>query len=165
MVMNKTSKARKQRGSRTHGWGKHHRGAGNRGGRGNAGGGKKAMVKKPSNPHKFGKYGFVPQNSGAAAVIINLGQLDQTVHTLIAEGKATESSGTFTVDLGKLGYDKLLATGKVTKKFKITIPTASVRAVEKVQAAGGEVITSNATPAPAQKESVEEEPAAEIEQE
>jgi len=59
----KRKKVTKQRGSKTHGWGamKKHRGAGNRGGRGMAGTGKRGDAKKPSiqkNKKYFGKYGF-----------------------------------------------------------------------------------------------------------
>ena len=44
MVFKSRSKVQKQRGKRTHGWGhgKKHRGAGNRGGRGKAGLGKRS---------------------------------------------------------------------------------------------------------------------------
>ena len=50
MTVNKRKKNSRQRGSHTHGWGamKKHRGAGNRGGRGAAGSGKRADSKKPS---------------------------------------------------------------------------------------------------------------------
>ena len=60
----KKKKLVKQRGSKTHGWGskKKHRGAGNRGGKGNAGSGKRADQKKPSfwksKDWKYGIYGF-----------------------------------------------------------------------------------------------------------
>ena len=39
-----------------------------------------------------------------------------------------------------MGFQKLLSQGKVTKKFKINADMASASAVEKVKAAGGEVI-------------------------
>ena len=50
MTVNRRKKVVKQRGSHTHGWGskKKHRGAGNRGGRGMAGSGKRADQRKPS---------------------------------------------------------------------------------------------------------------------
>ena len=40
----------------------------------------------------------------------------------------------------EMGYDKLLGTGVPSQAYKITISAASAKAVEKVEAAGGEVI-------------------------
>jgi len=66
MSINKRTKRSRQRGSHTHGWGakKKHRGAGNRGGRGMAGTGKRADQKKPTimnlyGNEYFGKRGFL----------------------------------------------------------------------------------------------------------
>ena len=63
MTVNKRTKSSRDRGSKTHGCGsmKKRRGAGNRGGRGMAGTGKRADQNKPSiwkNKKYFGKYGF-----------------------------------------------------------------------------------------------------------
>ena len=60
-------------------------------------------------------------------VSINLYQVCQ-----MAEGDS--------IDLGELGYDKLLGSGRIEKALKITVASASSRAIEKVQAAGGSVI-------------------------
>jgi len=46
----------------------------------------------------------------------------------------------FSVDLDKLGFNKLLSRGKVTNKYKIKVPYASKKAIEKVKSNGGEVI-------------------------
>ena len=68
MVVNKRKKNTRMRGNTTHGWGsmKKRRGAGNRGGRGNAGTGKRADQKKPTilklyGNSYFGKHGFKNQ--------------------------------------------------------------------------------------------------------
>ena len=53
--------------------------------------------------------------------------------------KTTQGNGVFVIELRKVGYNKLLSSGKVTKKLKITVPIASPKAVEKVQQAGGTV--------------------------
>ena len=64
MVVRKRKKNSRQHGSTTHGWGamKKHRGAGNRGGRGLAGTGKRADQMKPLHwkERYFGKLGFRP---------------------------------------------------------------------------------------------------------
>ena len=46
----------------------------------------------------------------------------------------------YAIDAVKLGYNKVLGTGKVKNKFKITTPSCSKGAEEKVKAAGGEII-------------------------
>jgi large subunit ribosomal protein L15 len=43
------------------------------------------------------------------------------------------------VNLGELGYDKLLGKGKMNRGMNITVAKASARAVSKVEAAGGTV--------------------------
>lgn len=63
MVVLRKKKVKKQRGSRTHGWGspKKHRGSGSKGGKGNAGSGKKGqqmMSKLINEGYKMGERGF-----------------------------------------------------------------------------------------------------------
>tara|TARA_Y100000310_G_scaffold328777_1_gene397457 strand:- start:220 stop:642 length:423 start_codon:yes stop_codon:yes gene_type:complete len=129
-------KNKKQRGYSSHGWGhkKKHRGAGSRGGKGNAGSGKRADTKKPTiiNLHgtvDLAKRGFVRPNLKKIETI-GLRDLD-----LIIERKNLNE-----IDLNKIGYSKLLGTGKLSKAVKITVKMASAKAIEKVKSAGGEVI-------------------------
>ena len=139
MAFHKRKKVGRLRGSRTHGWGRLHRGSGNKGGAGNAGSGKKADAKKPSYwAREFGKHGFVSRRKEDAAVI-NLRDVEQQLKKWVAEKLAVMTSETYTFDLGKIGYAKLLSTGTVSKKLNITVPAASASAVEKVKAAGGTV--------------------------
>lgn len=130
----KVRKHRKNRGSKTCGWGskKTHRGAGGRGGRGMAGAGKRAkhkkigILKEFGNAY-FGKKGFRrPQKVLEFSKIINVGDLN------FKEGK---------VDLTKLGYTKLLGKGSINKKYEITIKSFSKSAKEKIEKAGGKIIT------------------------
>tara|TARA_B100001094_G_C17594162_1_gene513382 strand:- start:189 stop:482 length:294 start_codon:yes stop_codon:yes gene_type:complete len=44
-----------------------------------------------------------------------------------------------TINLGEMGIDKLLGSGRVTRALHITVEHASARAVEKIEAAGGSV--------------------------
>ena len=44
-----------------------------------------------------------------------------------------------TIDLGEIGVDKLLGSGRVSRALHITVEHASARAVEKIEAAGGSV--------------------------
>lgn len=150
----KRKKVTRQRAGKTHGWGskKKHRGAGNRGGRGNAGSGKRADQKKPAfwnaaKPQKagqkrgqeyFGKYGF-GMNKRSNAKTITLRVLAQSLPKWAAEKKVSVSGGVYTVDLGPLGYTKILGTGSFDVKAKVLVKAATPGAIEKITAAGGNV--------------------------
>ena len=43
------------------------------------------------------------------------------------------------IDLGKLGYDKLIGSGSITKKVDIAVEKATDGAMESVKEAGGSV--------------------------
>lgn len=141
----KIRKVRKYRGSKTHGGGamKKRRGAGHRGGRGMAGSGKRADQKKPSilaeyGNKYFGKHGF-KRPFAKKVKVINLSSINSRIDSMVRKGLAKFGSGTYIIELDKLGYDKLLGSGNVTKKFKIKVNHASSKAIERVKAAGGEV--------------------------
>ena len=115
----------------THGRGKKGgRGAGLRGGRGNAGLMKhKHMYMTKYMPDHFGRHGFKrPQSIVKKDKTINVGQLEE-----LFPGKNN-------IDLGKEGYDKLLGGGNLNSKIKIKVDGASGKAVEKVNKKGGEII-------------------------
>lgn len=144
MVVNKRKKNSRHRGSKTHGWGekKKHRGSGHRGGVGHAGSGKKADCKKPmfwKDPHYFGKFGFVKPT--IIVRDINLRSLETSLKAFLAQKLVEEKDGAYVIDLGKIGYDKLLSKGPVTKKWQIICRHASETAKKKVAEAGGTVTT------------------------
>ncbi|MBI2175885.1 50S ribosomal protein L15 [Candidatus Woesearchaeota archaeon] len=146
MTVNRRKKDVKFRGSHTHGWGskKKHRGSGNRGGKGNAGTGKRADQNKPSIWHEqyFGKHGFT--HKGAVRhKSVNIEFLDQNIEKLVKSGVAKQQNGAFAVNIADLGFGKLLGKGRVTRKMAITAGYASSRAVDAVREAGGEVIVAN----------------------
>jgi large subunit ribosomal protein L15 len=154
MVLKKRKKNSRQRGSVTHGWGsmKKHRGAGHRGGRGNAGTGKRGDAKKPSiwkNKKYFGKYGFKKKNIIHKVKAVNIAYFEEKLNNLLSNKLIEERSGVYIIDVEKLGFNKVLGYGKLTKKFKITSPLFSKSAVEKIHAAGGEAVQlkREATPA------------------
>jgi large subunit ribosomal protein L15 len=138
-------KTQKFRGSRTHGRGKKSgRGAGKHGGKGNAGLHKHRYIEMLKfMPDHFGRHGFKrPQCSVVSKFTINVSDIERNLAKWVAEGKVKDEKGLFTVDLVALNYDKLLGTGPVTKKLRITVPEASQKALEKVKAAGGEVVVT-----------------------
>ncbi len=130
------------RGSRTHGRGKKHgRGAGGRGGTGNAGLHKhkfKTLVKYM--PDHFGRHGFTRHAMMHETRVINLEELVKRVPELEAQGHVKRASGGVEVDLTAAGIGKLLGGGRVSSAFKITVAAASEQARAKVQEAGGQVL-------------------------
>jgi large subunit ribosomal protein L15 len=139
-------KTEKHRGSRTHGRGKKAgRGAGKRGGRGNAGLHKhKYMSVIKYDPGHFGRYGFKrPKlHYEKKFKIINVGQLEERLDNFLNEGYAKKKGDKTVVDLSSAGIDKLLGSGKLNKALQIKVNYASERAKSKVKEAGGEILLS-----------------------
>ncbi len=147
MTVNRRKKNVRQRGNTTHGWGsmKKRRGAGNRGGRGMAGSGKRADQKKISilkqyGHSYFGNRGFFKHNKNVIKAV-NVSKIEEKLPFLLEKKLAKEDSkGGIILNLKDWGFNKLIGSGKVTKKFIITVDSASERAVEKIKKVGGEVI-------------------------
>jgi large subunit ribosomal protein L15 len=141
-MIRKTRKIRKLRGSRTIGGGssKKRRGAGHRGGRGMAGGHKHMwswMVKY--DPDHYGKSGFKrPQKTIYKFKPVNLDFLDEKLDELVAKGLAREEKGKIVVDVTKIGYNKVLGKGRITRPVVIKSPKFSESATRKIEEAGGE---------------------------
>lgn len=138
MVVRSVKKVGKYRAHTTHGGGhrKKRRGAGSRGGRGNAGSGKRAGHKRQGKV--LGRKGFLPR--GRVTVNsrgINIGQVCRESEAWIKKGKATREGDVVAVDLGKLGFSTLLGMGKASCALKVCGVRASVKAREKLEAAGG----------------------------
>lgn len=115
----------------THGRGKKAgRGAGLKGGKGNAGGLKHRfvwMMKK--DPNHFGRHGFKRHASiSNKPSVINVGVLEE------------KFPDTSEINLTEQGFGKLLGGGTVTTGLTITVSEASSKAVEKIEAQGGKVI-------------------------
>ena len=129
-------------GSRTRGRGhKKGRGAGLRGGRGNAGCHKTKRIMYERVGRVWGAHGFKrPQSVVSANNSINLKTIEENSESWITEGIATKKGKVVSVDLTEMGYDKLLGTGSTTQSYKLTISAASAKALEKIEAAGGEIL-------------------------
>jgi large subunit ribosomal protein L15 len=131
-------KTSKHRGSRTHGRGKKAgRGKGKRGGRGMAGTHKHRYTTiLKTNRHYFGMHGFkrAPCLSKAKVTvnIRDLEKLESGDHVNVLKDKVR-------VDLNAMGIDKILGTGRPTRKYEVTVSSASKRAVEKIEEKGGKV--------------------------
>jgi large subunit ribosomal protein L15 len=136
----KLRKIRKRRGSRTQGYGKvgQHRKTGSHGNR------KVGRHKHlwsyviRYEPDYFSKKGFTsPKSLKQETKVINVGKLDEIAEKVSGE----KEEGKIVVDLEKLGYTKLLGTGKVTKALSVKIPSYSKSAAEKIKEAGGQVLS------------------------
>ncbi len=131
----KLRKIRKTRGSRTQGYGRigQHRDSGSKGNR-KVGRHKHLWSKVvTTEPDYFGKHGFhSPQALHKVEKTINLQKLDQLANGL-------------EINLTELGYTKLLGSGKITKPLNIQVGSFSKSAQEKVAAAGGKILTSQAS--------------------
>ena len=121
-------KITRQRGRRWHGWGakKKHRGKGSRGGKGYGGSSKhKRSYIYAYEPEHFGYKGFHSLKKKGKA--INVGNL--------------EKFGKLELDLNELGYTKLLSKGNVSSPLVVKVAKFSQRAKEKIEKAGGKIIS------------------------
>jgi large subunit ribosomal protein L15 len=145
-MAHKNRKVHSKRGQRTSGWGgaQKHRGAGSRGGRGNAGTGKHKQIKMLIEGKRFGKVGFKRHASlKKNHITINVGVIDRNIEAWAADGTAKNNSGVYVLDVTALGYDKVLGSGKLTHKIEITSETFSKSAIEKIEGAGGSALATN----------------------
>jgi large subunit ribosomal protein L15 len=134
-------KSRRQRGTRFCGWGQigQHRASGSRGGVGNAGKHKHFFMRtNKEEPDHFGHEQFHALRKSDVSRWVNFRDLNQ----LLRYSKSGED-GKAVLDLGELGYEKLLGSGRVEAVFTIKVKRASKSAKDKITEAGGEVLTLN----------------------
>jgi large subunit ribosomal protein L15 len=138
-----SNKKKRQRGSRTHGGGSHknRRGAGHRGGRGDAGRDKHEMHNHPP----LGKSGFKrPEKVQEEVLTVDIQELDEDIHLYVAEDVAEEANDRYIVDARDVvdgGHDadvvKVLGNGQVRNQLEITADAFSEGAREKINDADG----------------------------
>jgi large subunit ribosomal protein L15 len=139
----------KKRASRTYGRGKKAgRGAGKRGGRGNAGLHKhKYITTVKYDPKHFGRYGFkrpkLPYEKRPKA--INVSQVEERLNSFLKSGFASQKKDIIEVDLQSAGIQKLLGSGNIKMALQIKVESATQRAISKVEEAGGSVISQEDT--------------------
>jgi large subunit ribosomal protein L15 len=137
----KLRKIRKTRGSRTQGYGRigQHRDHGSRGYR-KAGRHKQLWSYVTTyEPDYFGKHGFTsPQSLRRQENAINITKLTE----LSSKITVANEQGKPIIDLTSLGFTKLLGTGKITKPLVVKVQACSKSAAEKIQKAGGEILTA-----------------------
>ena len=141
MVVRK--KGKRRRGERTyHGSHKKWRGGGSRGGRGQAGGHKhKYSYIVKYEPEHFGKRGF----KRPAAVLgklkaINLDDLNRLLPQLLEQKAAEKVEDKIKVNLPKIGYEKILGSGKISLPLIVEAKAFSKQAIKKIEDAGGKAV-------------------------
>jgi large subunit ribosomal protein L15 len=136
----KLRKTRKNRGSRTQGYGRvgQHRDTGSKGRR-KAGRHKHLWSYVTTyEPEYFGKHGFTsPKSLKQKQNTINIARLDE-----ISAKFSTEKEGKPYIDLTSLGYSKLLGTGQTSKALIVNVSSCSKSAAEKIKKAGGQILTA-----------------------
>jgi len=137
----KLRKTRKNRGSRTQGYGRvgQHRDTGSKGHR-KAGRHKHLWSYVTTyEPDYFGKHGFTsPKSLKHKQNTINIAKLDE-----ISTKHSTEKNGKLHINLTSLGYTKLLGTGQTIKPLVVDVPSCSKSAAEKIEKAGGQVLIAS----------------------
>lgn len=94
----------------------------------------------------YGKHGFHrPPACQTETSALNVGELDEMAPYLVEAGVASEKDGAVSIDLGELGFDKLLGDGRVSRKYAIRIAAASASARAKVEEQGGQIISETKT--------------------
>jgi large subunit ribosomal protein L15 len=132
-------KSRRQRGSRYCGWGQigQHRQSGSRGGVGQAGKHKHFWIRTViEEPNHFGH----PQTKSLNTISekwANIKDLD-----FLYSKYVHDNSEHAILDLTNLGINKLLGGGAIKTKMTVKVEQISHRAVEKIQAIGGRVISN-----------------------
>ncbi|MBN2202582.1 MAG: uL15 family ribosomal protein [Candidatus Aenigmarchaeota archaeon] len=136
MVVRRNKKIRKQRATRTCGYGstKKHRGKGSRGGRGKAGLHKQKKTWMVVNdPNHYGKKGFIINDEAKNVVMsVTVRELDVIARNM----KKTE------INVSELGFDKVISKGKLTQPLTITVSKITAKAKQKIEESGGKVIES-----------------------
>jgi large subunit ribosomal protein L15 len=139
----KLRKTRKRRGSRTVGWGQvgQHRKHSQKGGR-KVGRHKHLwtyVIKY--EPDYFGNKGFTSSRSLKRKVnTINVGELDELISKLAIEKQLETMDNKAFLNLDKLGYTKLLATGRIEQPVLVKVAEHSENAAKKIEEAGGQIL-------------------------
>ncbi|HEX4919982.1 MAG TPA: uL15m family ribosomal protein, partial [Candidatus Bathyarchaeia archaeon] len=66
------------------------------------------------------------------------------------EGRAKQSGSKFEINLGDMGFTKLLGNGRIRHPVRVVVAECSEKAANKISQAGGEVVLPSATD-PAEK--------------
>jgi large subunit ribosomal protein L15 len=113
-----------------------------RGGKGKAGGRKHNWIRTVKyQPDRYKKVGFKPPSAlEPVPEVINVGELSDLAVRIFGANETAAGGEGLELDLNSLGYDKLLGRGRIDLPLSVRIMEFSSRALEKIKAAGGEVL-------------------------
>jgi large subunit ribosomal protein L15 len=93
-------------------------------------------------PEHFGKHGFTRPSAVQREVkAINVGELDERLEELLRLGVAKKENEKFVIDVGKLGFEKVLGGGQVTHPLEVTAHEFVELAKRKLEKSGGKAIS------------------------
>lgn len=93
-------------------------------------------------PDYFGKHGFTRPKAVMDEVnAINVGDIEEHLEELIKLGAARQEGEKISIDVGKLGFDKVLGGGRVTRPLEVTATKFVESAKRKLEEAGGKAIS------------------------
>ncbi|MFW9780020.1 MAG: uL15 family ribosomal protein [Candidatus Heimdallarchaeota archaeon] len=144
MTTRRSKKIKKQRGSRTYGYGRvsgGHRKSGSRGGVGKAG---------SKGHHRIGKIsaiiesqkGFSPPKRLPSRTI-NVGIIEEQLESWLSSNQAVKDGQAIKVDVTQLGYSKVLGSGRVNTPIHLYTSKITSRAQTKIEAVGGKIFTKD----------------------
>jgi large subunit ribosomal protein L15 len=84
---------------------------------------------------RIGKLGYRCPTGRGRLTVVNVGDLEG-----LSERCGASDKSTVTLDLSKLGYQKLLGEGKVGKALQVIVGEWSKTAEKKVQESGGKIL-------------------------
>ena len=121
-----------------------HRKGGGRGGKGKTGGRKHLWIQTVKyNPDRYKKIGFKPPSSlEPEAETVNVGELKDLIIKTLGADKIRSGADDLSLDLKSMGYGKLLGRGNIDLPLSIKVSEYTARALEKVEAAGGQILES-----------------------
>jgi large subunit ribosomal protein L15 len=91
------------------------------------------------NPNRYKNIGFKPPSSLIIPLeTVNVGELEDLA--LRIHGPENVKSGDLELDLRSLGIGKLLGRGRINLPLKLKVSEYTLRALEKLEAAGGEIV-------------------------
>jgi large subunit ribosomal protein L15 len=92
-------------------------------------------------PDRYRNIGFKPPSSLAPKLeVVNVGELKDIAINVHGVETITAGSEGLLLDLDSLGFGKLLGTGSIDVPLKVKVSDYSSRALEKLEAAGGQII-------------------------
>jgi len=113
-----------------------------RGGKGKAGGRKHFWIRTVKyEPDRYKNIGFKPPSSLAPrAEVVNVGELKDIAFNVHGIETIAAGSEGLLLDLDSMGIGKLLGKGSINVPLNVKVSEYSSRALEKLEAAGGQII-------------------------